>query len=54
MKINKINIKDNCFTTESGDQYPILFDIDNNITLEEFQKCVDISEKLINDLINKF
>jgi hypothetical protein len=42
VSIDKIN---NEFTTDDGNIYPILFDIDVDITIEEFQKAIDDSKK---------
>lgn len=44
VSIDKIN---NEFTTDDGNIYPILFDIDEDITIEEFQKAIDDSKKKI-------
>lgn len=46
--IDKINKE---FTTDDGNIYPILFDIDENITVEDFQKAIDDSKKIILNII---
>ena len=37
--------------TQHGETFPLMFDVDDSITLEEFQELVDKSEQAIN-LIN--
>lgn len=48
VSIDKIN---NEFTTDDGNIYPILFDIDEDITIEEFQKAIDNSKKIMLNII---
>ena len=40
MKVVKIDFENKTFFTEDGDEYPLMFGIDENITLEEFQKIL--------------
>ena len=48
VSIDKIN---NEFTTDDGNTYPILFGIDEDITVEEFQKAIDDSKKIMLNII---
>lgn len=48
VSIDKIN---NEFTTDDGNTYPILFGIDKDITVEEFQKAIDDSKKIMLNII---
>lgn len=48
VSIDKIN---NEFTTDDGNTYPILFEIDEDITIEEFQKAIDDSKKIMLNII---
>lgn len=48
ISIDKINKE---FTTDDGNTYPILFDIDEDITVEDFQKAIDDSKKIMLNII---
>lgn len=45
MKAISIDFKNKTFETESGETYPLMFDVDETITLEEFQELVDKSDQ---------
>lgn len=47
MNINKEN---KSFQTDSGETYPLMFDADKNITLDEWQTLVDKCNKLIKEI----
>lgn len=51
MKVIRLDIEKKEFETEDGVVYPILFDIDETITIEEFQKILDASKDIVKDLI---
>lgn len=51
MKVIKIDFKNRTFDTDNGETFPLIFDVDESITLVEFQELVDKSEEAIN-LIN--
>lgn len=53
MKVVKLDIVKKEFETEDGCVYPILFDIDETITIEEFQKLLDESKEIVKDLIGR-
>lgn len=40
------------FTTNYGDTYPILFDIDEDTTIDEFQIALDESKEIIIKLLD--
>ena len=47
MKVINIDFKNKTFETYNGEIYPLMFNIDESITLEEFQVLVDKSENVI-------
>ncbi len=51
MKVIRLDIAKKEFETEDGTVYPIMFDIDETITIEEFQKILDESKDVVKDLI---
>ena len=51
MKLININFKNKAFETDNGETYPLMFDVDESITLEEFQELVDKSENAIKELL---
>jgi len=53
MKVININLENKTFETEDGDIFPLVFDIDNSITIDEFQKIVDESEDIIKNFIGE-
>lgn len=48
-KVVEVNGK--CFKLENGDEYPHNFDLEEDITVEEFQSLLDLSKSTILDLI---
>ena len=52
MKIINIDFKSKTFETDSGETYPLMFDIDESITLEKFQELVDKIENAIKEVLN--
>jgi hypothetical protein len=51
IKVISIDVENKEFTTNDGNIYPILFDIDKNITTEGFQKAIDDSKKIMLNII---
>lgn len=51
MKVTNIDFKNKTFETDNGETYPLMFDVDESITLEEFQKFVDKSENVIKQIL---
>ena len=51
MKVINIDFKNRTFDTDNGETFPLMFDVDDSITIDEFQELVDKSEEAIN-LIN--
>jgi hypothetical protein len=51
MKVININFKDKTFETDNGEIFPLMFDVDESITLEEFQELVDKSESAIKEVL---
>lgn len=51
MKITRVT-KDE-FELENGDIYPIPFEIDEEISVEEFQKCFAASQDMFNKLMEE-
>lgn len=52
MKVTNINFENKTFETEDGELYPLMFDINETISLDEFQLLIDNSENIIHTLIN--
>ena len=52
MKAISIDFENKTFETDSGETYPLMFDVDNGITLEEFQRFVDKSENAIKEILS--
>ena len=51
MKVVRLDIEKKEFEIEGGTVYPILFDIDESIPVEDFQKILDESNDIVKDLI---
>ena len=51
MKVINIDFESKTFETDNGETYPLMFDVDESITLEEFQELVDKSENAIKELL---
>ena len=55
MKVVKIDFENKTLFTEDGVEYSLMFGINKNITLDEFQKILDNGEDImrqINDILN--
>lgn len=52
MKVININFENKTFETDDSETYPLMFDVDEAITLEEFQELVDKSEKAIKEVLS--
>lgn len=51
MKVIKIDYENKTFTTDEGDEYPLMFGVDESITIEDFQQIIDNSENIMKNLI---
>ena len=51
MIVIKIDFENKTFETDNGETFPLLFDVDGSITLEEFQELVDKSENAIKEVL---
>ena len=51
MKVINIDFKNKTFETDNGETFPLLFDVDESITLEEFQELVVKSENAIKEVL---
>ena len=51
IKVISIDSKNKEFTTDDGNTYPILFDIDEDITIDEFQIALDESKEIMIKLL---
>ena len=51
MKVININFENKTFETDDGETFPLMFDVDESITLEEFQELVDRSENAIKEVL---
>ena len=52
MKVINIDFKNNAFETDNEETYPLMLDVDETITLEEFQELVDKSENAIKEVLS--
>lgn len=50
MKVKNLDLSNKIFVTEDDEEYPILFDIDDSITLDEFQELLNKSSDTIEKL----
>lgn len=51
MKVTKIDFQNKTFETDNGETFPLMFDVDESITLEEFQELIDKSENAIKEVL---
>lgn len=51
MKVVNIDFGNKTFETDNGETFPLMFDVDKIITLEEFQELVDKSENVIKEVL---
>ena len=51
MKLTNIDFKNKTFETDNGETFPLMFDVDETITLKEFQELVDKSENAIKKVL---
>ena len=51
MKVINIDFKNKTFETDNGEIYPLMFNINESITLEEFQVLVDKSENVLKEIL---
>lgn len=51
MKVINIDYENKTFETDNGETYPLMFDVDESITLEEFQELLDKSENAIKEVL---
>lgn len=51
MKVINIDFENKTFETDNGEIFPLMFDVDETITLEEFQELVDKSENAIKEVL---
>lgn len=53
MQLKVVEVTKTNYTLENGDVYEHTFDIDESITVEEFQKLLDNAKNTINETLNK-
>lgn len=51
MKVINIDFENKTFETDNDETFPLMFDVDETITLEEFQELVDKSERAIKEIL---
>lgn len=51
MKVVNIDFKNKIFETDNGETFPLMFDVDESITLEEFQELVNKSGNAIKQVL---
>ena len=52
MKVENINFENKTFETDNGEIFPLMFDVDENMTLDEFQELVNKSDNAIKELLS--
>ena len=52
MKVIKINLETKTFETDNGEIFPFIFDVDEDISIENFQELIDKSENMLKELLN--
>lgn len=53
MNLKVVEVTKDHYTLDNGDIYEHTFEIDDNITVEEFQKLLDNAQSLFVDTLNK-
>lgn len=53
MQLKVVEVTKTNYTLENGDVYEHTFDIDDDITVEEFQKLLDNAKNTIIETLNK-
>lgn len=53
MQLKVVEVTKTNYTLENGDVYEHTFEIDNDITVEEFQKLLDNAKNTIIETLNK-
>ena len=53
MQLKVVEVTKTNYTLENGDVYEHTFDIDENITVDEFQKLLDNANNTIIETLNK-
>ena len=53
MNLKIVEVTKDHYTLENGDIYEHTFEIDDNITADEFQKLLDNAQSLVIDTLNK-
>lgn len=53
MHLNVVEVTKTNYTLENGDVYEHTFDIDEDITVKEFQKLLDNTKNTIIEALNK-
>lgn len=53
MNLKVVEVTKDHYTLDNGDIYEHTFEIDDNITVEEFQKLLDNAQSLVVDTLNK-
>lgn len=53
MQLKVVEVTNTNYTLENGDVYEHTFDIDEDITVEEFQKLLDNAKNTIIETLNK-
>lgn len=53
MQLKVVEVTKTNYTLENGDAYEHTFDIDEDITVEEFQKLLDNAKNTIIETLNK-
>lgn len=52
--LNVIRIEKNEFELDNGDIYPIPFDVNDDISVEEFQKIINSSKDIVIKILEQY
>lgn len=52
--LNVVRVEKNEFELDNGDIYPIPFDINDGISLEEFQKIINSSKDIVIKILEQY
>ena len=53
MNLKVVEVTKDHYVLENGDIYEHTFEIDDNITIDEFQKLLDNAQSMVIDTLNK-
>jgi hypothetical protein len=52
--LNVVRVEKNEFELDNGDIYPIPFDVNDDISIEEFQKIINSSKDIVIKILEQY